>query len=104
MPSCRWAIVHAGRTRSAPDYYNQAISSGATSGDYALYQKGVILGVQGRFNDKILTPEKLVEVSQVRVLRRRCLRIAQANLTIRKKKKRSRTSGRSSPIIRAAAT
>lgn len=69
----------------ALDYYNQAISSGATSGDYALYQKGVILGVQGRFNDKILTLEKLVEKYPKSVYFDDAVyEIAQANLTIGK--------------------
>jgi TolA-binding protein len=45
---------------SAMDYYNQAISSNAKAGDYAIYQKAIILGVQGRMNDKVSTLEKLL--------------------------------------------
>ena len=46
---------------TALDYYNQAISANAKAGDYAIYQKAIILGVQGRMNDKVNTLQKLLD-------------------------------------------
>jgi len=46
---------------SALDYYNQAIAANAKSSDYALFQKAAILGVQGKFADKVNTLQKLFE-------------------------------------------
>ncbi len=46
---------------SALDFYNQAISANGKAGDYAIYQKAIILGVQGRMNDKVSALEKLLE-------------------------------------------
>ena len=46
---------------AALDYYNQAIQSKAKAADYALYQKGIILGVQGKLNEKVAALEKITE-------------------------------------------
>ena len=46
---------------SALEYYNQAIAANAKAGDYAIYQKAIILGVQGRMNDKVNTLQKLLD-------------------------------------------
>ncbi|MFM2207574.1 MAG: hypothetical protein RL213_1549 [Bacteroidota bacterium] len=44
---------------AAMEYYDQAVAMDAKASDYALYQKGVILGVRGRFAEKAATLEKL---------------------------------------------
>ncbi len=46
---------------SALDYYNQAIAANAKAADYALYQKAIILGVQGKMNEKISALQKLMD-------------------------------------------
>lgn len=46
---------------AALEYYNQAIVANAKASDYALYQKGIIQGVQGRFAEKAATLERLIE-------------------------------------------
>ncbi len=46
---------------AALDFYSQAIQSGAKASDYAYYQRGIILGVQGKLNEKIASLEKLIE-------------------------------------------
>jgi TolA-binding protein len=46
---------------SALTYYNQAIASSAKSSDYALYQKGVILGIQGKREEQLTTLNRLFE-------------------------------------------
>lgn len=46
---------------SALDYYNQAIGANAKAGDYAIYQKAIILGVQGRMNEKVSALQKLLD-------------------------------------------
>jgi TolA-binding protein len=46
---------------SAMDFYNQAIAASAKAGDYALYQKAMIQGVQGRMNDKVASLQKLMD-------------------------------------------
>lgn len=46
---------------TAMNYYDQAIANKAKASDYALYQKGVIQGIQGRMSDKIGSLEKLFE-------------------------------------------
>jgi len=46
---------------AALEYYNQAISSGAKAGDYSIYQKAVILGVQGKMNEKVNTLQTLFD-------------------------------------------
>ena len=45
----------------AMDYYNQAIASDAKAGDYAIYQRAIILGVQGRMVEKANTLQKLLD-------------------------------------------
>ncbi len=46
---------------NAIEYYNQAIAANAKASDYALYQKAAILGVQGKFAEKVNTLQKLFE-------------------------------------------
>lgn len=46
---------------NAMEYYNQAINASAKSSDYAIYQKGVILGIQGRMTEKISTLQRLFD-------------------------------------------
>ena len=46
---------------SAMDYYNRAISLNAKAGDYALFQKAILLGVQGNMSEKVSTLQKLME-------------------------------------------
>ena len=46
---------------TALEYYNQAISSNAKAGDYALYQKAIIHGVQGRMGEKVSALQKLLD-------------------------------------------
>lgn len=46
---------------AALDYYNQAIQAKVKSADYALYQKGIILGVQGKLNEKVKSLEKITD-------------------------------------------
>jgi TolA-binding protein len=46
---------------SASDYYNRAFSNKTKAGDYALYQKGMISGVQGRMSEKISSMQKLMD-------------------------------------------
>ncbi|REK05041.1 MAG: outer membrane protein assembly factor BamD [Bacteroidetes bacterium] len=46
---------------NALDYYNQAIAANAKSSDYAIFQKAIIQGVQGRMNDKVATLQKLFD-------------------------------------------
>ncbi|MFN8144669.1 MAG: tetratricopeptide repeat protein [Bacteroidia bacterium] len=46
---------------SAIDFYNQAIGSNAKASDYGIYQKGVILGIQGRMAEKVATLQKLFD-------------------------------------------
>lgn len=45
---------------NALQYYNQAIAAKAASSDYALYQKGVILGLQGQLESKVSTLTSLL--------------------------------------------
>ena len=45
----------------ALDFYNQAIALNAKAADYALFQKAIIQGVQGRMNDKVVTLQKLMD-------------------------------------------
>ncbi|MBK6988130.1 MAG: tetratricopeptide repeat protein [Bacteroidetes bacterium] len=54
-------FFYSERSGSALDYYNQAIAASAKSSDYALFQKAAILGVQGKFGDKVNTLQKLFE-------------------------------------------
>jgi TolA-binding protein len=44
---------------AALEYYDRAIGVRAKAADYALYQKGIILGVRGRLGDKAAALEKL---------------------------------------------
>jgi len=46
---------------NAMDYYNQAIAANSKASDYAIYQKALILGVQGRMADKVSTLQKLFD-------------------------------------------
>ena len=46
---------------NAIEYYNQAITGNAKASDYGIYQKGVILGVQGRMAEKVETLQKLFD-------------------------------------------
>ncbi len=46
---------------NALDYYNQAIAANAKAGDYAIFQRAIILGVQGRMNDKVTALQKLLD-------------------------------------------
>ena len=46
---------------NALDYYNQAITAGAKASDYAIFQKAVIQGVQGKMSDKVATLQKLFD-------------------------------------------
>ncbi|HRH65279.1 MAG TPA: tetratricopeptide repeat protein, partial [Bacteroidia bacterium] len=46
---------------NAIEYYNQAIAANAKASDYGIYQKGVILGVQGRMAEKVATLQKLFD-------------------------------------------
>jgi len=46
---------------NALDYYNQAISANSRSSDYAIYQKAVILGIQGKMGEKVNTLQKLFD-------------------------------------------
>ena len=46
---------------NALDYYNQAISANSKSSDYAIYQKAVILGIQGKMAEKVNTLQKLFD-------------------------------------------
>ncbi len=45
---------------NAVDYYNNSIDSKSKAADYALYQKGIILGVQGRSEEKIKVMQNLI--------------------------------------------
>ncbi len=46
---------------SAKDYYDQAIDNKAAASDYAIFQKGVILGLQKRLPEKITTLQKIFD-------------------------------------------
>ncbi len=46
---------------NALDYYNQAIDNKAKSSDYALYQKAIILGIQGKLKEKTTTLQKIFD-------------------------------------------
>lgn len=46
---------------NAIEYYNQAIGANAKASDYGIYQKGVILGIQGRMAEKVTTLQKLFD-------------------------------------------
>ncbi len=46
---------------TAMDYYNRAIAAKSKASDYALYQKAMISGVQGKMNDKIVSLQKLMD-------------------------------------------
>jgi TolA-binding protein len=46
---------------SALDFYNQAIAENAKAADYALYQRAIILGVQGKMSEKVTTLQKLMD-------------------------------------------
>lgn len=46
---------------NAFDYYNQAIDNKAKSSDYALYQKGIILGIQNKLKEKVVTLQKILD-------------------------------------------
>lgn len=46
---------------NASEYYSQAISANASSSDYAIYQRAVILGVQGRMQEKVRTLQTLFD-------------------------------------------
>ncbi len=46
---------------NALDFYNQAIASNSRSSDYAIYQKAVILGIQGKMAEKVNTLQKLFD-------------------------------------------
>ncbi len=46
---------------NALEYYNKAIASNAKAGDYAIYQRAIILGVQGRMTDKVNALQKLLD-------------------------------------------
>ncbi len=46
---------------NALDYYNQAISANSRSSDYAIYQKAVIYGIQGKMGEKVNTLQKLFD-------------------------------------------
>ncbi len=48
------------QSENALDYYNAAIDNNAASSDYALYQKGIIKGLQGDLNGKTGTMEALM--------------------------------------------
>lgn len=48
-----------GDRSNAADYYEQAIDNKAQSSDYALYQKAVILGIQGKTGEKVATLQKI---------------------------------------------
>lgn len=48
----------------ALENYNAAILANAKASDYALYQKAAILGIQGKFADKVNTLQKLFEKYQ----------------------------------------
>ncbi|MFM7218463.1 MAG: tetratricopeptide repeat protein, partial [Bacteroidota bacterium] len=50
-----------GDKSAAADYYTQAVQAGSKAADYALYQKAIIYGVQGRLSDKIATLDKLID-------------------------------------------
>ena len=46
---------------NALDYYNMAIDNKAKSSDYALYQKGIILGIQNKLKEKTATLQKIFD-------------------------------------------
>jgi TolA-binding protein len=46
---------------TALEYYNSGLSMKAKASDYALYQRGMIYGVQGRMSDKIASMQKLMD-------------------------------------------
>jgi TolA-binding protein len=46
---------------NAMDYYNQAINANSRSSDYAIYQKAVIYGIQGKMSEKVNTLQKLFD-------------------------------------------
>jgi TolA-binding protein len=46
---------------NALEYYEQAIQNKSDASDYAMYQKALILGIQGKMNDKISTLQKLFD-------------------------------------------
>ncbi len=46
---------------NALEYYNLAIDSKAKSSDYALYQKGIILGIQNKLKEKTATLQKIFD-------------------------------------------
>ena len=48
------------QTANALDFYNAAIENNASSSDYALYQKGIIQGLQGDLNAKSGTMQALM--------------------------------------------
>ncbi len=46
---------------NAKDYYDQAIQNKAASSDYAIFQKGVILGLEKKLPEKIATLQKIFD-------------------------------------------
>ncbi len=46
---------------SALDFYGQAVKAGARSSDYALYQQGIIFGVQGKLNEKVEVLNRILQ-------------------------------------------
>jgi TolA-binding protein len=46
---------------NALDFYSQAIASNSKASDYAIYQRAIILGVQGRMNEKVTALQKLLD-------------------------------------------
>ncbi|MFM9028424.1 MAG: tetratricopeptide repeat protein, partial [Bacteroidota bacterium] len=46
---------------AAADYYDQAVKAGSPAADYALYQRSIIFGVQGKLAEKSASLEKLID-------------------------------------------
>ncbi len=45
---------------NAQSYYSDASSNNAAGSDYCLFQKGIILGIEGKMNDKIQVMQQLI--------------------------------------------
>jgi TolA-binding protein len=50
-----------GNTTNAMTYYDQAIQNKSEASDYALYQKALILGIQGKLAEKITTLQRVFD-------------------------------------------